>query len=122
MNQLHVTLIGGLRNSYNVATIAIFTFSLILICSVHYFRINQYIDSKESFEETENIPGIIIILGSFLFFWNIFPFLKNSKLRKFVMKTVRSTFDDGLYLLSHIWKMVRKIRKISPIEDIELQN
>ena len=119
-NQIQVTLIGGLRNSYNFATIAIFTFSLVLICTVHYFRINQ--NSSDNFEETENIPGIIIILASFLFFWNIFPFLKNSKLRKFALKTIRSTFEDVFYLLTPLWKMIRRTRKISPTGDIELHN
>ena len=120
-NQLQVTLIGGLRNAYNLATISIFSLSLILISTVHYLRINQKI-SSETFEETENIPGIIIILGSFLFFWNIFPFLKNSKLRKFSLKTIRLVFEDVFYFLTRLWKMLRKTRKLSSTVDIELQN
>ena len=56
-NQLQVTLIGGLRNSYNVASIAIFTCSLISICTVHYFRINR--NSSDNFEETENLDNSV---------------------------------------------------------------
>ena len=116
-----MTLIGGLRNPYNIASITIFSSSLFFICTVHYLRINQ--THPVNFEETEDIPGIIIILGMFLLFWNFYPFLQNVKLRKFAFKTIckqfQLLFEDLLSLLTRLWKIFRRTRQVSPATGTE---
>ena len=122
---LRLSVVQGLSNTYNFITILIIILGGLVFIIIHFLGIFNNRTIKQLDNKDDLPPFSLIFLGLTVTFWNCISFFRNTALRGFAIKFVKSSFKDLRLIPSNSVgsnfkrsSHVNRERSIAPAEDI----
>ena len=89
---LRLSVVQGLSNTYNFITILIMLLGGLVFIIIHFLGIFNNRTLKQLAKNDDLPPFSLIFLALMVTFWNCTSFFRNTALRGFAMKFVKSSF------------------------------